>query len=100
MHWENLGGAGGEGGGGGIGMGNTCKPMAVSFQCMTKFTTHTQKKTKIVFLHFTFPYTISRGNLGERNQCQKDAILIFHEFSLSSRLVTKLISLSYLLMET
>ena len=30
--------------GGGIGMGNTCKPMAVSFQCMTKFTT---KKKKI-----------------------------------------------------
>ena len=30
--------------GGGIGMGNTCKPMAVSFQCMTKFTTH--KKIK------------------------------------------------------
>ena len=29
--------------GGGIGMGNTCKPMAVSFQCMTKFTTN--KKT-------------------------------------------------------
>ena len=25
--------------GGGIGMGNTCKPMAVSFQCMTKSTT-------------------------------------------------------------
>ena len=23
--------------GGGTGMGNTCKPMAVSFQCMTKF---------------------------------------------------------------
>ena len=31
--------------GGGIGMGNTCKPMAVSFQCMTKFTTN-KKKTK------------------------------------------------------
>ena len=30
--------------GGGIGMGNTCKPMAVSFQCMTKFTTKKQKK--------------------------------------------------------
>ena len=29
--------------GGGIGMGNTCKPMAVSFQCMTKSTT--QKKS-------------------------------------------------------
>ena len=26
--------------GGGIGMGNTCTPMAVSFQCMTKFTTN------------------------------------------------------------
>ena len=25
--------------GGGIGMGNTCKPMAVSFQCMKKSTT-------------------------------------------------------------
>ena len=24
----------------GIGMGNTCKPMADSFQCMTKFTTN------------------------------------------------------------
>ena len=37
----NLEGTGGEGGGrGGIGMGNTCKPMAVSFQCMTKSTTN------------------------------------------------------------
>ena len=34
--------------GGGIGMGNTCKLMAVSFQCMTKFTTNRKinKKTK------------------------------------------------------
>ena len=31
--------------GGGIGMGNTSKPMAVSFQCMTKFTT--KKKTHV-----------------------------------------------------
>ena len=31
--------------GGGIGMGNTCKPMAVSFQCMTKSTT-IKKKNK------------------------------------------------------
>ena len=29
--------------GGGIGMGNTCKPMAVSFQCTTKFTTNKKK---------------------------------------------------------
>ena len=33
--------------GGGIGMGNTCKPMAVSFQCMTKSTTI--KKIIIIF---------------------------------------------------
>ena len=32
--------------GGGIGMGNTCKPMAVSFQCMTKSTTVKKKKKK------------------------------------------------------
>ena len=32
--------------GGGIGMGNTCKPMAVSFQCMTKSTTNLKKKKK------------------------------------------------------
>ena len=35
--------------GGGIGMGNTCKPMAVSFQCMTKFTTK-KKEQKNVFI--------------------------------------------------
>ena len=27
-------------------MGNTCKPMAVSFQCMTKFTTNKKKKER------------------------------------------------------
>ena len=32
--------------GGGIGMGNTCKPLAVSFQCMTKSTTTIKKKKK------------------------------------------------------
>ena len=32
--------------GGGIRMGNTCKPMAVSFQCMTKFTTNKKKLKK------------------------------------------------------
>ena len=30
--------------GGGIRMGNTCKPMAVSFQYMTKFTTNKKNK--------------------------------------------------------
>ena len=32
--------------GGGIGMGNTCKPMAVSFQCMTKSSTKKEKKAE------------------------------------------------------
>ena len=32
--------------GGGIGMGKTCKPKAVSFQCMTKFTTNKKKLKK------------------------------------------------------
>ena len=32
--------------GGGIGMGNTCKSMAVSFQCMTKSTTIKKKNNK------------------------------------------------------
>ena len=32
--------------GGGIGMGNTCKPMAVSFKCMTKFTKNEKKKKR------------------------------------------------------
>ena len=31
---------------GGIGMGNTCKLMAVSFQCMTKFTTNKNNNKK------------------------------------------------------
>ena len=38
--------------GGGIGMGNTCKPIAVSFQCMTKSTTIKKKKKKRKFLKF------------------------------------------------
>ena len=38
--WEDLEGAGGEGGGRGDRDGEHCKPMAVSFQCMTKFTTN------------------------------------------------------------
>ena len=35
VHWEDPEGLGG----GGIGMGNTCKSMAESFQCMAKPTT-------------------------------------------------------------
>ena len=39
--------------GGGIGMGNTCKPMAVSFQCMTKFITNEKKKKRMFHGHPT-----------------------------------------------
>ena len=42
--------------GGGIGMGNTCKPMAVSFQCMTKSTTNKKKKS------LDSDYLIQMGN--------------------------------------
>ena len=34
-----------EGGSGwGTGIGNTCRPMAVSFKCMTKFTTNKKRE--------------------------------------------------------
>ena len=36
--------------GGGIGMGNTCKPMADSFQCMTESTTIKKKKFNVGLL--------------------------------------------------
>ena len=39
VHWEDPEGSGREGGGRGIRMGNTCKSMADSCQCMTKTTT-------------------------------------------------------------
>ena len=45
--------------GGGIGMGNTCKPMAVSFQCMTKSTTNKKKIKK------KKEYTCSVGDTGD-----------------------------------
>ena len=38
--------------GGGIGMGNTCKSMADSFQCMTKPTTIKKKKNMEVMGNF------------------------------------------------
>ena len=46
-------------GGGGIGMGNTCKPMAVSFQCMTKSTTKKKNNGR------AFAFSIISGNIGQ-----------------------------------
>ena len=56
--------------GGGIGMGNTCKPLAVSFQCMTKSTTNKKKKKKRslqarILEWVTFPF--SRGSFQPRD---------------------------------
>ena len=39
--------------GGRIWMGNTCKPMAVSFQCMTKFTTNKKNNNKCLGINLT-----------------------------------------------
>ena len=73
--------------GGGIGMGNTCKPMAVSFQCMTKFTTNKKKikkikKKKDMHSFFCITYRIieyamcyarqfsrGQGSNGEQSRC-------------------------------
>ena len=53
--------------GGGIGMGNTCKPMAVSFQCMTKSTTIKKKKKNLedarFSIHYFKNYQIKEKNL-------------------------------------
>ena len=44
--------------GGGIGMGNTCKPMADSFQCMTKPTTVKKTKKQNNNLHLMYFHVI------------------------------------------
>ena len=54
-------------------MGNTCKPMAVSFKCMTKSTTNTKKKKKkkeiaqYIFTLYMYlcNYHSDRGYLGK-----------------------------------
>ena len=63
-------------------MGNTCKPMAVLFQCMTKFTTNKKKKKeikkqlaeKIVVKIETkdrmcFPHTFLHSPIGKESTC-------------------------------
>ena len=58
--------------GGGIGMGNTCKPMAFSFQCMKKSTTNkkiiiiNKKKRKKKLCSYQ-SFTNQFSNLGEVN---------------------------------
>ena len=52
MHWEDPEGSGGGGGGKGYRMGNTCKSVADSFQCMTKPTTIKNNNNKSYYLIF------------------------------------------------
>ena len=47
--------------GGGIRMGNTCKSMAVSFQCMTKSTTNKKKKERNEKKKLKFKSSKERG---------------------------------------
>ena len=56
-------------------MGNTCKPMAVSFQCMTKFTTNKKKK------RFTFKRKVGKGYFwkGKRNTKKAPGIKVKEE---------------------
>ena len=59
--------------GGGIGMGNTCKPMADSFQCMTKPTTIKKNRKK-----------------KEKENCNKKKIYIYiYMLSMRERCKTK-----------
>ena len=56
--------------GGGIGMGKTCKPMAVSFQCMTKSTTKKKKRCLL---------------LGRKLMTNIDSILKSRDMTLSTK---------------
>ena len=57
--------------GGGIGMGNTCKPMDVSFQCMTKFTTNKKKKRKKNANVYEFKLLMFSGNYSESEEIRR-----------------------------
>ena len=58
--------------GGGIGMGNTCKPMAISFQCMTKPTTiKNNNKNKIKLYVHTETYKLKSCRTIEINYMEK-----------------------------
>ena len=94
--------------GGGIGMGNTCKPMAVSFQCMTKFTTN--KKKKKIFLRNeskqSWPYSLKKiqpnisynscysvnGLWGENPELYKNFLFAIHILGKSTFSIIFLIS--------
>ena len=65
--------------GGGIGMGNTCKPMADSFQCMTKSTTIKKLKKKKQQLE---PYV--EQQTGSKLGKEYDKVVYCHPINLTS----------------
>ena len=56
----------------GIGMGNTGKPMADSFQCMTKPTTIKKKKNGLKGKHLAFSEPSIHGHCGFAPHSQED----------------------------
>ena len=60
--------------GGGIRMGNTCKPMAVLFQCMTKFTTNKKKKKKCLSLESGNTFEGMQCSLPGRTRCSRSSV--------------------------
>ena len=79
--------------GGGTGMGNTCKPLAVSFQCMTKSTT--KKKKKKSLLEYTHAnYLVNKSLLP---QASNNKLLLTRKFrepiNTNKSVVLKVVSL-------
>ena len=79
--------------GGGIGMGNTCKPLAVSFQCMTKSTTNKKKKkrspesfTLSPTLRITF---VENFIFLLETICTLDDVTVKHKVSIQSNAICK-----------
>ena len=72
VHWEDLEGLVERDVGGGIGMGNTCKPMADSCQCMTKPTTVKNNNNKNLFSSPRFAveaWSSNHWSTGEVHDC-------------------------------
>ena len=53
--------------GGGIGMGNTCKPMAISFQCMTKSTTNKNNNNNSKYIRNSYNSATKRQETHFKN---------------------------------
>ena len=81
--------------GGGIGMGNTCKPMAVSFQCMTKFTTNKKKfffKKSLCLIFFSNKFKFYFKNFQKNLSIPVQGTKIPHGISCSQKKKKKCIN--------